>query len=171
MNTLVVLFIIAKISFRDEEYFEPKEILEKAGIKVVTTSSSMGEATGMLGGKAKIDTTIDKINVNDYVAIIFVGGSGAEEYFNNKIAHKIATDAVSQNKILGAICIAPVTLAKAGVLKNKKATVFSSEQNELKKYGAICTNNGVEVDGKIITAAGPKFAKQFGEKIKELLKK
>ena len=169
MNVVMVLMIIAKINFRDEEYLEPKKILTEAGFKVVTASSSLGEAKGMLGATVKIDTTIDKIKVSDYAAIIFVGGSGATEYFDNKIAHKIAQDAVAQNKILGAICIAPAILAKANVLKNKKATVFSSEQDTLKKYGATCTNNGVEVDGKIITASGPKFAKQFGEKIKELL--
>lgn len=171
MNPLIILFIIAKINFRDEEYLEPKSILEKSGMKIVTASSSIGEAKGMLGVKVKVDTTIDKVNVSDYDAVIFVGGTGAEEYFNNKIAHKIVLDTVSQNKLLGAICIAPVILAKSGVLKNKRATVFSSEQNELKKYGALYTNKGVEIDGKIVTAAGPKFATEFGEKIKELLKK
>ncbi|HOJ65242.1 MAG TPA: DJ-1/PfpI family protein [Spirochaetota bacterium] len=169
MEPIVVLLIIANINFRDEEYLEPKNILEKAGIKVITASSSLKEAKGMLRAKAKIDITIDKVNVSNYYAIIFVGGSGATEYFDNKIAHRIAKEAISQNKIVGAICIAPVILAKAGLLKNKKATVFSSEKNELIKYGAIYSDKGVEVDGKIITASGPKFAKEFGEKIKALL--
>lgn len=170
MKTLVVLFIIAKLNFRDEEYLEPKEILEKSGIKVITASSIITEAKGMLGAKVRVDITIDKVNVSDYDAIIFVGGSGATEYFDNKLAHKIANDTISQNKVLGAICIAPVTLAKAGLLKNKNSTVFSSEKEELIKYGAIYKGEGVIVDGKIVTASGPKFAKQFGEKIKELLK-
>jgi protease I len=167
--TKTVLMIIAKTDFRDEEYFEPKEIFLKSGIKVVTASSSLGEAKGMLGGKVKVDTTIDKINVSDYDGIIFVGGSGAVEYWENGLAHKIAQEAINQNKVLAAICIAPVTLAKSGVLKNKKATVFPSANKEIISFGANYTKKDVEIDGKIVTGSGPQAAKQFGEKIKELL--
>lgn len=166
-----VVMIIAKNGFRDEEYLQPKEILTQAGIEVITASSSLGTAKGMLGANAKIDIVLDDIKVSDYDGIIFVGGVGSSEYWDNTKAHKIATDAVNQNKILAAICIAPVTLARAGVLKGKKSTVFPSETEQLKKYGAIYTGKEVEVDGKIVTGAGPQAAKQFGEKIKELLKK
>jgi len=165
------LMIIAKTGFRDEEYFEPKSVLLKSGAEVVTASLSLGEASGMLGGKVMIDTTIDKINVSDYDGIIFVGGVGAAEYWENKVAHKIVKEAVEQNKILGAICIAPMTLAHAGVLKGKKATVFKSEVEKLKSYGAIYNGKNIEVDGKIVTASGPNVAKLFGEKVRDMLNK
>jgi len=164
-----VVMIISKNNFRDEEYFQPKQILTKAKVEVVTASSSTGTAKGMLGATQNVDITIDEIDAKNYDAVIFVGGNGASEYFDNLQAHKIARDTISGKKFLGAICIAPVTLAKAGVLKNKKATVFLSEIDEIKKYGGNYTGKNVEVDGKIVTAAGPKAAKQFGEKILELL--
>lgn len=166
-----VAMIIAKTNFRDEEYLEPKKILTSAGIEVITVSSSLGEAIGMLGAKVKVDTTIDRIEVENYDGIIFVGGTGAQEYWDSQVAHKIILDAVQKDKVVGAICIAPVILARSGVLKNKKATVFPSEISELQKYGSIVSSNKVEVDGKIITASGPSAAKEFGEKIKELLLK
>jgi protease I len=171
MKEIKVVMIIAKTNFRDEEYLRPKEILTKAGIKVVTASSSLGKAVGMLGATVEVEATIDKINVSDYDGIIFVGGSGAVEYWDNKVAHKIVQETVNQNKVLAAICIAPVTLARAGVLKNKKSTVFPSETAELKNFGAVCTNNKVETDGKIVTASGPEAAVLFGEKIRDLLLK
>ena len=40
----------------------------------------------------------------------------------------------------------------------------------IKNEGAIYTGNSVEVDGKIVTGNGPTAAKEFGEKIAELLK-
>lgn len=165
-----VAMIIAKNGFRDEEYFQPKEVLTQAGITVDTFSSSTGTAKGMLGATVKVDKTIDELNVDNYDGIIFVGGVGSSEYWDSAKAHKIAQDVVAKNKVLAAICIAPVTLAKAGVLKGKKATVFSSEVSQLKSYGANYTGKDVEVDGKIVTAAGPHAAKQFGEKIRDLLK-
>ena len=126
-------------------------------------------AKGSLGATAKIDITVNEIEVKNYDAIIFVGGNGSSEYWENEQAHNIAQEAVKQNKILAAICIAPVTLAKAGVLKDKKATVFESEIEEIKKYGAIYTGKNVEIDENIITANGPQSAKEFGEKILSLI--
>ncbi len=164
-----VVMIISKNNFRDEEYLQPKEILTKAKVKVITASSSKGTAKGMLGATQNVDISVNEIDAKNYDAVIFIGGSGASEYFDNKQAHKIVRDAISGKKILGAICIAPITLAKAGVFKNKKATVFSSEVEELKKWGANYTGKKVEVDGNIITASGPEAAKQFGEKILEIL--
>ena len=72
---------------------------------------------------------------------------------------------MESGKLLGAICIAPVILARAGLLKGKKATVFIDGADELRENGAIYTGNQIEVDGKIITANGPEAARLFGEEL------
>jgi len=94
-----------------------------------------------------------------------VGGGGASEYFNDKTAQNIANDAVQAGKLLCAICIAPATLANAGVLKGKKATCFSSVESSLVKGGATVEKRDVVQDGKIITANGPGAAKEFAKTI------
>ncbi len=159
------VMIIAHRNFRDEEFQKPKNILEEHGIKVIVASSRKDIATGMLGTTVKPDILISDINVKDYDIIIFVGGVGATEYWNNPTAHKIAQEALKQGKILCAICIAPVTLANAGILKGKKATVWPSERDRLEAKGALYTGEDVEVDGNIITASGPKAAEKFGNVI------
>ena len=164
-----IAMIIAKDGFRDEEYLQPKDVFVKSNFEVDTYSSSTGTAKGMLGATVKVEKTIDQLKVDEYDAVIFVGGVGSAEYWDNPLAHRIAQEAIKQNKLLAAICIAPVTLAKAGVLKGKNATVFPSEAGQLKKYGANYTAKDVEVDGKIVTASGPSAAKQFAETIKNLL--
>jgi len=63
---------------------------------------------------------ISKINIDNYDAVVFVGGGGATEYFNDSIAHKIVKESIAKGKVLAAICIAPNILANAGVLKGKK---------------------------------------------------
>jgi protease I len=78
-------------------------------------------------------------------------------------------EAVKQNKIVGAICIAPVTLANAGILSGKRAAVSISERQQLADKGAECTFKDVQRDGNIITASGPPAAKGFGEAIAEAL--
>jgi len=159
------VFIIAKNNFRDEELLKPREILEKNGIAVTIASSSLKEAKGMLGAVVKPEILFTDINVAVYDAVIFVGGSGASEYWENATAHKIAEETYNANKILGAICIAPVTLAKAGLLTGKNATTFSSTIEAIKSAGTNYTGAAVEKDGNIITASGPEAAKEFGETI------
>ncbi len=164
-----ILMIIAHRDFRDEEYKEPRQLFEARGAKVTVASSSIEVAKGMLGTQVKPDLLLKDVVVADYDAIVFVGGSGAQEYWDDPTAHTIAQEAVAQGKVLAAICIAPATLAKAGVLQGKKATVFSSEAKALEAGGANYTGASVERDGLIITANGPQAATRFAEEIARAL--
>lgn len=165
------VMVIAQRGFRDEELFRPKEILEKAGVVVTIASLTLQECKGMLGSVVKPDTTIDQVKVDDYDIIVFVGGSGASQYFDNLVAHRLAQEAVNKKKILGAICIAPVILANAGVLDGRRATVWSSESGQLEAKGAYFTGAPVQVDGKIVTANGPSAAEDFARAMVGYLKK
>ncbi|MFH2106552.1 MAG: DJ-1/PfpI family protein [Candidatus Micrarchaeota archaeon] len=165
-----VLFIVAPENFRDEELFEPKEELGKAGYQVVIASTKKGTCSGSKGGSVISSMTIGEAKVDDYAAVVFVGGNGAQIYFENKTALNIASEAVKLGKILGAICIAPIILANAGILKGKKATVCNAGfGSEMESKGAKYTGEHVTVDGKIVTANGPKASREFGRKIVELL--
>lgn len=165
-----VLLIIAHKDFRDEELLETKNIIEGSGAVVTIGSTSTTPARGMFGAFVVPNITLDKVIVDNYDAIVFVGGIGSEVYFKNPTAHFIAREAFEKKKTLAAICIAPCILAHAGVLRGKRATVWNG------KYIAVLRNNGVEytdesvtIDGKIITANGPNAAKEFGEAIVKAL--
>jgi len=169
------VMIIAFRDFRDAEYFVPKEILERAGIEVKTASNKIGIAVGADGGDTKVDFLVSQIEVADFDAIIFVGGPGALDALDNEDSYRVAKEAITQNKVLAAICISPVILAKAGVLKGKRATVWNdwakTQAKILEREGAIFENKSVVIDGKIITANGPGAAKDFGKAIFEVLTK
>ena len=123
----------------------------------------------MLGGTAEAVILLNAVLVDDYDAVIFIGGSGAKEYFNDKDAWNIAKQAAEKKKVLGAICIAPTILANAGVLKGVSATSFPSEENQLRRAGAKYKGTDVERDGLIITGSGPQAAVQFGQMIAKTL--
>jgi protease I len=164
-----VLMVIAKNRFRDEEYLEPRKVLEAAGAVVTVASSSLNTAEGMLGLNVKPDILIGDAKEENYDGIVFVGGGGAEEYFNSSVAHKLAKGFYDRGKLTSAICIAPATLANAGVLKGRKATSFPSSEGALKAHGAIILKDDVVADGKIVTAVGPSAAKKFGERLVDVL--
>lgn len=164
-----VVAIIAHRDFRDEEFAEPFDRLTRAGAAVSVASSAVEPAVGMLGRKVAVNLLVSDIAVSNYDAIIFVGGGGAREYFDNAVAHEIARQAVARGKLLAAICIAPATLANAGVLKGKQATCFPSVAGILKKGGATVLEQGVVQDGRLITADGPESAAAFARKVSEAL--
>ncbi len=166
----VALFIAFK-GFRDEEYSEPKRIIEKNGFKVDTISTSKGKAIGKIKITADVDKTIDEINPDDYEILALVGGPGALAELDNEKVRKIFSDFYFKSKPIAAICISPVILAHAGLLKGKKATVWPDGKDELIKNGAIYTENSIEIDSNIITANGPLAAKEYGEAIVKLISK
>lgn len=165
-----ILMIIASKNFRDEEYFIPFELFQKQGAKIITASSVKGEIIGIEGGEARSTLTLKEVVAKDFDAAVFIGGDGAKEYFNNNDAHKIIQDIINTKKVLAAISIAPVILARAGILKGKMATVWSSIVNkngkkELEKAGCTVSEKRVVQNEKIITADGPSVAKEFAETI------
>ena len=164
-----ILVVIAANGYQDTEYGTPKNILEKAGYEVVTTSTKE-IAKGVVGGKTTVDILMDNVNPADYAAVVFIGGPGSHDYFDYEPALKLAKDFYNSGKLTTAICAAPSILANAGILQGKTVTAFPDEAGNIKSKGAAYTGKSVEQDGMIITGNGPSAAKAFGEKIVEALK-
>ncbi|MBI4744862.1 MAG: DJ-1/PfpI family protein [Actinobacteria bacterium] len=163
LKNINVLMIIAPSAFRDEEYQKPRKILESAGANITVASKTINTSVGVKGLRVTPDISIDKIKTSDYQAVIFVGGGGSREYFNDPKVHTIAKEADENGILIGAICIAPVILANAGLLKGKRATVFPSEIEPVKKRGAVYIGGSIQKDQNIITANGPESAEEFGK--------
>jgi protease I len=147
------VLIVPSVNFRDEEFFGTRRILTEAGIKVVLASSKIGTLQGMSGGIANSEITLDKVQVEDFNAVVFIGGMGAAEYYNNPSALEIARRAAASHKVIAAISTAPAILANAGVLKGVRATGFLSERGQMLKGGAKYTGTSLERDGLIITSS------------------
>jgi protease I len=163
------LLVIAPSVFRDEEYAQPKTVLESRGVKVVTASTVPGEAIGKLGMHATAGLSVADAAEKPWDAVVFVGGAGASVFFDDQDAHALAKHQLDRGDVLAAICIAPSTLARAGLLKGVRATAFPDREDDLKAHGALWTGERVTVDGRIITGNGPEAATSFGEAVADAL--
>jgi protease I len=164
-----VVMVIAPEVFRDEEYRVPKGILESRGAEVVTASTRPGECTGKLGMIATAQMGLADARDETWDAVVLVGGGGSEVFFDDPDAHAVAEQAFSSGSVTAAICIAPSTLAHAGLLRGRRATAFPSQESDLVAHGAVWTGEPVSVDGALITASGPEAASRFGEAIADAL--
>ena len=160
-----ILMVVAQKNFRDEEFFEPRDVFEDEGVNITVASNSTEEAEGVLGGSVKPDMSIDDVNIADYDAIVIAGGGGSR--------HKIVREGFEMEKVVAAICISPVVLAKAGILEGKRATVFGDPASikALKKGGANYEDEEVIVVDNIITGRDPASAVKFGQMVLETLEK
>jgi len=166
-----VLFILAPNGFRDEEFFEPKEVLESSGHTCVVGSTE-DACQGSVGAMVMSDVLCENVEMEEYALLVLVGGPGAPELAHEPSVMNLIKAAKLSNKLIAAICIAPTLLAKAGVIEGKKVTVYYSRDavNIIQNVGkATFVNEPVVVDGKIITANGPESARLFGQTLAEVL--
>jgi len=161
-----VLIAISPEKFRDEELAEPVAALTKAGIGFDIASTRRGTCTGMLGAKATATLSFEEVDPKTYDGLIIVGGNGTPDHlWSDDILQMLAKHFRESGKVVGAICLAPVVLARAGILKGKKATYSENPTafREMKGGGAVLVNQPVVVDTRIVTANGPSASKAFAE--------
>ena len=164
-----VALVVAFEGFRDEELFLPRNLLERRGAQVVVLSDRIGTAVGKLGGTVLVDGLIAAARVEDFDAVVFVGGPGVRAYANRPDCHILARGAAQSGRVVASICAAGAILAQAGILKGRKATCYPTAAEVLRKAGAIYTGRGIEIDGCIITGDGPQSASRFGAAVAEAL--
>lgn len=164
-----ILIIISNYDFNEIEYSVPKSIFEENNIHVKVASLDGGKCFGAKGLVVEADLSITEVDAFDFDAVVFVGGSGVELYFDNIKTLDLVREFNYAAKPIGAICLAPVVLAKAGVLRGRKATVWNGAVNKIELVGATYTAEKVTVDKNIITADGPDAASEFANKIVEMI--
>ena len=167
-----VLMVIPHTQFRDEEFFEPRKILEGEGAKVVVASTSVRICRGMKGGTVQAEISIAEAKAEDYAALVLCGGSSVPAFFwNDKKLQELAAAMSAAGKIVAAICLATVVLAKAKLLAGREATVYFLPEaiEELKTAGAKYVKETLLIDGNIILAEGPLDAQRFGQALRTAL--
>jgi protease I len=164
-----ILFILPPRRFRDEEYLIPRAFFESEGARVTVASSSTATARGMNGTTVVPDVSVEAVEAGGFDGVFLVGGVGSITFWHNATVHRIVRHAQDSGRVVGAICLAPVTLANAGILQGRPATAYPSAEGSLAWKGAIYTGVPVQVSGTIVTANGPEAAEEAARAVAGLL--
>jgi len=158
--------------FADDEYFEPKKLFEEEGFSITTASTRTQEIRGSGGGIAVSDLVIQMVDPREYDAVLLIGGKGAPVFFEDKKTHDLLRGFCDEGKLVAALSNSPVTLANAGLLKGKKATVSEDEKlvNNLKANEADYTSLAITIDSNVITAQGLHSARECSQEMVTILK-
>jgi len=133
-NTKVALIVPAK----DHEYVEllRRELIASGATVTVTGPDA-------------------KLKAADFNVILFAGGAGGRELWNNAEALRLVKEAYAAKKVVAAVGSSAIVIANAVPdIAGKKLTTTKEDSAEAIKMKANYTGKGVETDGKLVTTTG-----------------
>lgn len=165
--------------FEEIEALATVDILRRANIEIKTVC--IGEKLNVNESKivngANGISVITDLDEDEFVnilesdnldGIILPGGMpGTANLNNSEIVLKAIRYCNENNKLIAAICAAPMILGEMGLLENKIAVCYPGFEKNL--HGAIISKDCVCIQSNIITAKGPGIALEFGIKIVEFI--
>jgi protease I len=152
--------VLTADKFEDMEVYFPVFRLQEEGWTVTIAAPTMQPIYGEHGYGLKPDTTIDKVNPDDYDLLILPGGSpnGAPTTVRKiKEAQNIAKSFFTKNKPVATICHGPYTLVSAGLVNGRHLTSYWHDgvPEEIKKSGGVWEDKDVVVDGNLVSSRWP----------------
>jgi len=136
------------------------DVLRRGGIQV--TSASLTDTLPIKGSRGVTllaDATWASLDTASFDALVLPGGGkGTEVLAADERVLAAVRDFDKVGKFVTALCAAPTLLAKAGILKDRRATCYPTCAAEL---GESYDNAPVIADGNIITSQGPGTAMLF----------
>jgi 4-methyl-5(b-hydroxyethyl)-thiazole monophosphate biosynthesis len=162
--------VILAPGFEEIEAVTVIDVLRRCGIKVTVAGLTPEVVEGAHIIKIIPDKAIDQVHMRDFDAIVLPGGSpGFTNLRQDERVLRIIKRTSDSGKLVTAICAAPAVLSDAGVLKNRKCTIYPGMENEVEKASSEILEDFVVVDGNVITSRGPATALLFALKIAERL--
>ncbi len=149
--------------FEDVEALITIDMLRRAKIEIdlvsITEDYNLITQSGV---KLQADYLIDEIDLDKYAFLIMPGGKAVfETHLNSNITKHCIKLFYQKQKLIAAICAAPLILDAVGILKGKEYVCFPSCETNID--GIYKENERVVVSDHIITskAAGTTFAFAF----------
>ncbi len=164
-----MVYILLADGFEEVEALGCCDILRRAEIKTYLASIEGECVKGSHKITVKADMSIDDIDLEGLEGIVLPGGMpGTLNLQKNETVLKLIDYCVKNNKLIAAICAAPMILGDLGLLNGRRATCFPGFEVNL--TGAEILSDFVVTDGNIITGKGAGAALMFGAAIADYFK-
>jgi protein deglycase len=156
-----MVFIYIAKGFEEVEAVTPVDVLRRAGARVAMVSMEQELVVqGAHGIQIVCDMTFEESEKLSADMMVLPGGMpGTMGLANHSGLLLRIKSEFDKGTWIGAICAAPLVLAKAGILKGRKATIHPGMEKEIE--GAVRSEEPVCLDGRIITSRGPGTAMAF----------
>ena len=160
--------VILADGFEEVEAISIIDVLRRAEVDTVVAGLHDGQITSVRKVNIVADTVIDTVKADDFDMLVLPGGQpGADNLNADSRVRELIKSFSRKGKLVGAICAAPIVLARAGVLQGKHATSYPTYKDKV--GDVVYEEKSVVVDGNVLTSRGPGTALYFGLAIVERL--
>ena len=150
--------------FEELEAITLIDILRRAKINVIVAGVNAQWIEGSHQIKIQVDALIKDIRSDNLDMILLPGGmQGTQGLCQSQYVQDLIKELNKRNKMIGAICAAPMALDTAQVIKNQ-FTCYPGLQNQIKSPH-YQENPNVIIDKNIMTSKGPATAMEFALEI------
>jgi 4-methyl-5(b-hydroxyethyl)-thiazole monophosphate biosynthesis len=144
------------------------EGIEKVSVKIAGWDNPVKL---MHGTKIVPDLNMKDVKVDDYDAIVIPGGWPGTKFFELTYSEEFKhflNEAYKKNKLIVTLCFGILPVGNAGLLKGKKAAIFTSNtplmcqefKEKLIGMGAEYVDNAIYFEKNIISNIGPAVANE-----------
>lgn len=141
-----------------------------AKVHLVTTEKDLAPVASDLG--LAIQPTVTMADAPKDLDVLFVPGGteGTLSVMARADTMGWIKDRASRARYVTSVCTGSMVLAKAGLLKGKRATSHWAAREALKDFGAIPVDGRVVSDGNVLTGAGVTAGMDFAIALAEKLR-
>ncbi len=164
-----MIYVLLANGFEELEALAPVDLLRRAGCELQTVAIRSDDDAGshsktVCGAHAVLveaDITEDEVTTDGLEAVILPGGMpGTRNLEHSQTVQKLLSYAAENDLLIGAICAAPSILGHNKLLYGKRAVCYPGFEEALD--GALpVKEDGVVIDGTIVTAKGAGVATEF----------
>lgn len=157
-----MLYLFLADGFEEVEAIATIDVIRRAGVTVKTVGIGGKTVCGTHGISVKADTL--EVDYSDMDGIILPGGMpGTLNLKNDAMVNEAINYCSENNKLIAAICAAPMILGEMGLLDGRRAVCFPGFEDSLSESEIL--SEPVVCDENYITAIGAGAAHLFGAAI------
>ncbi|MGQ9511540.1 MAG: type 1 glutamine amidotransferase domain-containing protein [Thermaceae bacterium] len=145
--------------FDEREFIYPYYRVLEAGHQAVVVGPKDGEYRGKSGLPWRVDLPAKEAHPLD--GLLIPGGFAPDYLRRSPEVLELVRSLDRQERPIGAICHGGWVLISAHVVKGRRVTGFFSIRDDLENAGGLYQEEGVVVDGHLVTAQGPRDLPQF----------
>ncbi|PYZ98167.1 protease [Alteribacter lacisalsi] len=164
----VKVLTVVDDEFEDLELWYPiYRLREEGAICHVAGKEADHTYTGKYGVPVKSDYSFEQIEISEYDGILVPGGWAPDKLRRYDEVLDMVTFMEEKKRPIGQICHAGWVLISADILRGKQVTSTPGIKHDMMNAGAEWHNEGVVVDGHLISSRRPPdlpaYAKAFAD--------
>ena len=154
-----VLVLVAD-GFEEIEAVTLIDVLRRAGLDVTVASPDGAVVNGAHAIRMATERRFADVKAADHDALVLPGGTNnAKTLASHAEAQRLIKEARQQDRVVAAICAAPLALKAAGAIRGAQLTSFPGIAGEF--AGEKYREERVVQDGRLITSRGPGTSLEF----------